>query len=106
MSECLTEVELMKMAWEQAFNHERVVAAPQPAPLPPPPAVTLPPPPPKSRWTLQSTAHHIPSDAIKALRAQFTPLAAQELPEPQDLAAFWSSVERAIESLDPSFVDF
>ena len=76
MSDVLGEAEVRKMAWDQVLQDERASKVPMPALPPPPPQVSLPPPPPKSRWTLQSTAHHIPSDAIKALRAQFTPLAA------------------------------
>ena len=35
-----------------------------------------------------------------------TPLAEAELPEPQDLGAFWGGVDRAILSLDPSFKEY
>lgn len=40
---------------------------------------------------------------MKLIRAQLTPLAETTLPEPQDLGAFWGSVERALLSLDPTF---
>jgi hypothetical protein len=43
---------------------------------------------------------------VKLLRAALKPLAEEELPEAQDLGAFWSKVRRAIYSLDPSFNDF
>lgn len=35
-----------------------------------------------------------------------TPLAEAELPEPQDLGAFWGGVDRALMSLDPTFKDY
>ena len=45
----------------------------------------------------------MPAPIVKLFKAQVSPLAETELPEPQDLKAFWGSVERAILSLDPSF---
>ena len=43
--------------------------------------------------------------ARKSLLAQMLPLAIDSIPEPSDLSAWWSSVEGAIHSLDPSFAD-
>ncbi len=48
----------------------------------------------------------MPAHVVKLFKAQVVPLAEKELPEPQDLSAFWGGVERALLSLDPSFRDF
>ena len=48
----------------------------------------------------------MPSGATKELLAQVTPLCEDGVPAaPQDLTAFWVKSERAIKSLDPSFLD-
>ena len=70
-------------------------------PLPP-----LPGPVSKAAFTIQQARTHVPAPIVKLFKAQITPLAEQELPDPQDLSAFWGGVERAIQSLDPSFKDF
>ena len=46
------------------------------------------------------------SGATKALLAQVSPLCKEGVPAaPQDLTAFWVKSERAIRSLDPSYLD-
>ena len=48
----------------------------------------------------------MPAVTHKVLLAQYTPLAATELPSVLiDLAPFWAKVESAFLSLDPSFKD-
>ena len=52
------------------------------------------------------TKKYLPSSAIKALRAQITPLAHASLPEPDDLRDFWRRCEAAILLLGEDFEDF
>ena len=48
----------------------------------------------------------MPAPIVKFFKAQVAPLAESELPEPQDLSAFWGGVEKALQLLDPKFKDF
>ena len=48
---------------------------------------------------------HLPARERKSLLAQITPLAAEALPEPDDLGGFWLQAEEAVKSLDPSLGD-
>ena len=69
--------------------------------MPPPPRQVS-----KAAFTIQQARTHVPALIVKLFKAQITPLAEQELPDPQDLSAFWGGVERAVQLLDPSFKDF
>ena len=53
--------------------------------------------------TLHSISRHFPAGVTKAFLAQFKPLADNDLPDPDDLSAWWIKVERALMSIDASF---
>ena len=59
---------------------------------------------PHSLVTLQDSSTFLLAVARKQLLMQFTPLTTNKLPvEPQDLTAYWATVELALKSLNKMF---